>query len=187
MKNLKGKKFGKLNPIEPAGKNKHGSIKWLCFCDCGKSIVVVGADLTRKNTKSCGCYKIEKARANIKHGLASIDHKGKKSQEYRILAAAKHRAKKHNLPFNLDLSDIKIPDICPVLGFPIKRDNRVFRFNSPTVDRIIPNLGYVKGNVAVISFRANRIKIDATVEELEQVVQWLRAQVAIGTSASFSR
>lgn len=185
MKNLRGKKFGKLNPIEPCGKNKHGSIKWLCFCDCGKSLVVVGADLTRGNTKSCGCYKIEKARANIKHGLASIDHNGKKAQVYRMLAAAKHRAKKKNIPFSLKIEDIKIPDFCPVLGIPIKKDNNKFSFDSPTIDCLIPELGYTKENVSIISFRANLIKNDASLQEIEKLYNWLRARVTNGTSAGF--
>lgn len=49
--------------------------------------------------------------------------------------------------------------------------------NSPTLDRIVPDLGYVPGNVAVISFRANAIKRNATVAELKAVAAWLETKV----------
>jgi hypothetical protein len=49
---------------------------------------------------------------------------------------------------------------------------------SPELDRIVPSLGYVKGNVLVVSRRANRIKTDATVEELQQVASFYAALTA---------
>lgn len=62
-----------------------------------------------------------------------------------------------------------------MLGIPlVVKEGKGTNPNSPTVDRIIPKLGYVKGNVAVISDRANRIKADASVEEITAVAKWLR-------------
>lgn len=91
----------------------------------------------------------------------------------RLLAQAKHRAKKRGLPFNIDLMDVEIPSHCPVLGIPIlvssQRGNCA---NSPSIDRIIPSLGYVKGNVLVISIQANRIKTNATPEEILLVAKF---------------
>lgn len=55
--------------------------------------------------------------------------------------------------------------------------------NSATLDRLIPKLGYVPGNVAVISDRANRIKADATVEEITAVADWLRKVLKSKTNA----
>lgn len=65
----------------------------------------------------------------------------------------------------ITLTDLGIvPTICPVLGIEITvfggRDNR------PEIDRLIPSLGYVPGNVAIISARANRIKNDGTLDDL---------------------
>lgn len=85
----------------------------------------------------------------------------------------KHRAKKLNLPFDLEPDDIHIPKVCPVLNIPLKRNQGVGRRgaspNSPSLDRIVPELGYVRGNVMVISVKANSIKNDATPEELMRV------------------
>lgn len=56
-KDLAGKRFGKLVAISPCGKNNFGNIMWLCRCDCGNETVVPGGNLSRGNTKSCGCLK----------------------------------------------------------------------------------------------------------------------------------
>ena len=101
----------------------------------------------------------------------------------RMLGSAKERAKKNGLPFNIDLSDIIIPVVCPLLGIPIIEPVRVIggkrgpRESSPTLDRIRSELGYVKGNVWVISHRANVIKHDATADALERVALHLRQKI----------
>lgn len=57
MKDLSGQKFGRLTAIEPIGKNKFHNVIWLCHCDCGNEINVLGGNLTKGNTKSCGCIQ----------------------------------------------------------------------------------------------------------------------------------
>ncbi len=87
-----------------------------------------------------------------------------------MLARVKSRAKQLNIPFNLELSDIVIPEICPILEIPLitKVYNGEFggNKNSPSLDRIVPELGYVKGNIRVISLQANMMKSNASQEEL---------------------
>ena len=51
-----------------------------------------------------------------------------------------------------------------------------FARNSPSLDKIIPSKGYVEGNVAWISFKANAIKNDANSEEILKVSKWLKKQ-----------
>ena len=96
-----------------------------------------------------------------------------------MLESARCRAKKRGLDFNLTIEDVVIPAVCPILGIEIKRkDGRGGREFSPSLDRIIPSLGYIKGNTAVISYRANRIKNDGTAEEHEKIAAWIRAHAA---------
>jgi hypothetical protein len=99
----------------------------------------------------------------------------KNKPEKHLLYAAKQRAKKLGLPFNITEGDIVIPEVCPVLGIPLLRGDSTSTFNSPSLDRIVPALGYVRGNIAVISKRANSIKNDANADELRKVAAWIDA------------
>jgi hypothetical protein len=95
-----------------------------------------------------------------------------------MFKAAKFRAKLKGVPFNLEPSDVIIPTHCPILGIPIipKTGHGIgsVRGDSPTLDRIIGQLGYVKGNVMVISFRANAIKSNATPSEMAKILDYMR-------------
>lgn len=94
----------------------------------------------------------------------------------RMLTKVRHRCKKNGLPFDLEPADVTVPSACPVFGTPFvfggsagKKD-----WNSPSVDRIDPSLGYVKGNVCVISTRANTIKNNATEDEILAIAAYIR-------------
>lgn len=95
----------------------------------------------------------------------------KTSEEYKIWHRAKSRATKKGLEFNLEISDIIIPEVCPVFGIPFDKTSKDYTYS---IDRIDPNKGYVKGNVAIISNKANRIKSDASLEEILQVVDYVK-------------
>lgn len=101
-----------------------------------------------------------------------------KKPNYYIWCNAKYRAKREGLPFTIKREDIVVPEFCPVLGIPIAASKGVRGVspNSPSVDRIIPHLGYVPGNIAVISMRANSLKSDASADELELVAKWVRQE-----------
>jgi len=92
--------------------------------------------------------------------------------------AAKRRAAERGLAFTIDLADVVIPAVCPLLGVPLRAGRGVVSARSPTLDRKDAALGYVKGNVWVISHRANTIKQDATVEELSLLARNLRNALA---------
>lgn len=94
-----------------------------------------------------------------------------------MIRNAKQRAKRAGVPFDIALDDIVIPDTCPILGIPLKIAPRTPTDNSPSLDRIFPARGYVRGNVAVISFRANAIKNSASINELLQVALWIEANI----------
>lgn len=94
-----------------------------------------------------------------------------------MLQGAKQRAKLKSFDFNLELNDIIIPEVCPVLGIKLIASNQTKSDNSPSLDRIDNSKGYVKGNVKVISWRANHIKTDATLSELEKVVAYVKTNL----------
>jgi hypothetical protein len=90
---------------------------------------------------------------------------------------ARDRAKKLGRPFDITAEDIHVPKVCPVLGIPLFWGDEQKSDNSPSLDCLIPVLGYVRGNIFVISTRANRIKNDATLDELEKITNWTRERL----------
>lgn len=86
---------------------------------------------------------------------------------------AKKRSRELNLAFSITEQDIVIPKRCPVLGFILKFGTRKSHYASPSLDRIIPSKGYVKGNVQVISQKANTMKQNATPKELRMFAKWV--------------
>ena len=92
---------------------------------------------------------------------------------------AKARARKCGIPFVLDRADIVVPKTCPILGIPFgpNTGRGVGPWaDSPSLDRIIPAHGYVKGNIQVISRRANTMKSDASPAELLAFANWVHSK-----------
>ncbi len=96
-----------------------------------------------------------------------------------LISGFRNRAKKQNVPFNLTVDDMKdliknAADICPALG--VKMEIAKLYANdsnySPSFDRIDPKKGYTKNNIVIVSNRANRIKSDATVDEIRKVADF---------------
>ncbi len=86
----------------------------------------------------------------------------------------KSRCKRTGREFSIELEDIVIPEKCPVFGFELKREDKQTWMFAPSVDRIDSSKGYIKGNVTVVSRRANILKRDATVEELELLLNYYK-------------
>ena len=101
---------------------------------------------------------------------------GHKYRERAIETHMLKRAKKRGLEVNITLEDIIIPEFCPVFGIRLARNvgQKTGGRASPSLDRIDNTRGYVRGNVIVVSLRANRLKNDATVEELQKIVDFYR-------------
>lgn len=89
-----------------------------------------------------------------------------RNPEYKLLQDARHRAKKLGLECNITIEDVAVPARCPVLDIELRFEKKARTGNSPSIDRIDNTKGYVKGNTRIISWRANRLKQDATLEEI---------------------
>lgn len=116
-----------------------------------------------------------------------FDSNGEYLREWRIanyrksvLNSVKARAKKSGVVFNLTLDDIPpVPEFCPIFGIPLKVGKGRSEPDSPSLDRIIPEKGYVKGNVVWLSMRANAMKNNGTAEEHRKIANWIDEMVAI--------
>lgn len=102
------------------------------------------------------------------------DWRANNPAEY-LIRAAKTRAKKRCIPFDITAEDIFIPALCPVLNVKLEFAPEVHSPYSPSIDKFDPEKGYVRGNVYVISHRANSIKNRGTLEEIRKIVKWMES------------
>lgn len=114
-----------------------------------------------KPTKRAEC-----GRCNAAYMRAYLRRRRSESPAHAIWQRAHRRASKLGVVFSIDLQSIVVPDVCPVLGIPLVVGGQRSA-NSPSLDRIIPLKGYVPGNVRVISDKANRLKGDQSLQQLE--------------------
>jgi len=118
-----------------------------------------GSTMNGFDTSSCKQCKVSK------HKWSNV------SIQKRIFNRIKSRASRKNIEFNLELSDIIIPEKCPVY-------NHIFIYNDTdwtySVDRIDNSKGYTKENIQIISNKANRLKNNASVEDIEILLNWMK-------------
>lgn len=148
--------------------------------------------ISERYTNNCMCIACLRELNNEFRGLGRYRPTTRKRYEklckdnpYRFLYdRAKRRAKIQGVSFDINPIDIKeiwpIDNLCPALGIElvinIGKVGQIpsSKFNSPSLDKINPALGYVKGNIAVISLRANQIKGNLTdSEDLYKVAKWM--------------
>ena len=126
------------------------------------------------------CYSYNDRKLGAKSGYRSICKKCSRNAKVReirerdwkyraneiIYMNAKARAKKANIPFDIERKDVIIPDVCPIFGIKLHRESKENWYNAPSIDRIDNTKGYTKDNIMVISRRANILKKDASINEL---------------------
>jgi hypothetical protein len=123
----------------------------------------------RQRQKNYYAENSEKVMAQQRQALKDNPAKG-------LLKLAKQRCKKSGVVCTITEKDIVIPEFCPILGVKLEFGDMATRDNSPSLDRVQSELGYIPGNVAVISFKANRIKNHGTAEQHRRIADWMDAQ-----------
>ena len=150
--NIKGQKFNKLTALEYMGKSR-----WKFYCDCGKTTMKPGYDVTHGRTKSCGCLAKETAhKLNLKKwGEASLTN---------IYCSYRKTAENRKLSFNLSFEELKniIDQPCHYCGA-IKTNEKKSNFNNGSyyyngIDRVNNNIGYELSNVVPSCFMCNEAK-----------------------------
>lgn len=180
FQDLTGNTYGRLSVVSHSHTRRWETSKqtdqyWVCLCDCGESTVVRGSSLKSGYTKSCGCLRREvlaskelrKPRNN-----AGLSH----TPEYALWSSAKERAAKYGREFSIEVLDIVIPEVCPILGIPLVKGKAKLTANSPSLDRRDSSRGYTKDNVAVISHRANSLKQDSSIAILERLIAYMKGE-----------
>lgn len=103
-------------------------------------------------------------------------------QEAEMVYNARRRARELGIECTITVHDVIIPARCPILGIPLVRGEGKQAASSPSIDRIRNDEGYVPGNIQVVSYRANRMKSDASDAELKLFADWiyLHLEVSLG-------
>lgn len=88
---------------------------------------------------------------------------------------ARTNARRKGFTFTITLSDIPdIPTHCPVFGYAMKMDIGSRSPRAPSLDRMDTTKGYEPGNIEFISWRANYLKRNGTLDEFEKLVAHMR-------------
>lgn len=180
-----GNKLHEGNNILPMEEMKYFSIASNCFkfrksCkECHKKFSKIRWKIIKIDSKLISARNLKrrtiKSEKRIKNGLA-----------WSLWRSVKRNATYRNLTFSVRPEDIIIPDYCPVLNIPLikdveylKKNNKITQltvFNYPSVDRLDPTKGYDKNNINVISWRANNLKRDASLQEVKMLYDWMLKQ-----------
>ena len=102
----------------------------------------------------------------------------RKDPRIRLRGSAKERAIYKGIVFDIpSYKDLpEVPDYCPILGIPLYVGDNVSTDNSPSLDRIDNNKGYIKGNIQIISRKANQMKSNANLKEIEMLYNFMKKQ-----------
>ena len=173
---LVGEKFGKLivlkeEVIFKSGKNR---VFDTCECECGNQKICDRTSLLNGRTTSCGCVRKETTIAFNKTKKKEPGTRKADDRRYKMFHNAQHRAKKKGIPFTISIDDIIIPETCPLLNISLVSTSDCNDPRNPSLDQIIPGKGYTPDNIQVISYRANVLKWDASLQELELLVENLK-------------
>ena len=144
-------------------------------CKTEKPLASFDKDRQKKDGLSGRCKECNRARMKEERPRRQVWERkySEKNREQQMLTRARYRAEAKGVPITISEDDIIIPTHCPIFGTKIIRGTQGDCPDSPSLDRIIPSLGYVPGNIAVISYRANTIKNDASLEEMKQIVRYM--------------
>jgi|SRR5579864_4699158 len=170
---LAGRVFGRLTVRHEADRHPNGNRQWMCDCICGKTTVVMGDNLQSKDTRSCGCLKLDLQSKPV--GVAAKN---------RIKKAYRQNAKKRGVIWNLSDSRFEqvIAETCMYCGaVPTNRTTDTKHHLSYSgIDRVDNTKGYIDANVVACCSICNHAKSDMTVSAFEvwanRVVQRFRAR-----------
>ncbi len=131
------------------------------FCHAQVELLLANA----RKQQGCVCRK------GVRHGQHGM-------VEHEMWERSKRRARKKGFEHTINYTDINVPSHCPLLGIPLFRSaGKGACDNSPSLDRIDSSKGYTPDNIWVISNKANSIKSNATLEELEAIATRFRAKI----------
>lgn len=140
-------------------------------CECSSRKLYLLSEIVRGIRKSCGC------RSTVKDWKKKLEFYGEDYCYYIIWACFKERAKQRKILFELEVQDIKSKyleqkGLCRYTKLPIRLPNTFTDFHTDdnvSIDRIDPNLGYIKSNIQLVRKEINFMKSDLSHEEFVKI------------------
>lgn len=164
-KDLRGKRFGKLEVVEEHGRTARRSITWLCLCDCGGSVIRVSSTLLCGKSTSCGC-NIRSEESRHRKSLAQRKEGSSIRKAYRAYAAA---ANKRGLVFDIDIEYFEelTASLCFYCGEePSQIKKSTFGHHVANgIDRLDNGVGYIAGNCVPCCSACNFMKRSSGLDE----------------------
>lgn len=155
IKNISGRRVGRLTVKSPNGIDEKGRYLWLCICDCGKEKTLPIQSLAPNgNTGSCGCLRVESNRkprirksVNVTHGESSYI-KGKRTSEYNTWLSMRQRCNDSGSSNykNYGAKGVKVCDRWDASFFLFLEDMGRKPFNGASIDRIDVHGNYEPSN-----------------------------------------
>jgi len=160
---LTGQKFGRLTIVKRHGSTGGRLATWLCKCDCGNKLVVIGGNLHSGGTKSCGCLQRERTSEthSLPNGVASFNA---------MVSSMKAGAKKRGYEWHLADEQVRhlTEQPCHYCGMPPLQVSHPTECNGAYIhnglDRVDNKKGYVIDNVVPCCKQCNRAKNTLTVD-----------------------
>lgn len=168
-----GNVYGRLTVVSVSSNVKYSLV---CSCECGNTQTATIYNLKAGRVKSCGCLRNQHKLLSPWRRTHGLSH----THEYKMWTTSKRRAAEAGFDFDLVPEDIIIPDYCPVLGIKLRKGpahGNGITDDSPSIDRIDNERGYTQDNICVVSMKANRIKANATVQDIEAVLRYMKGEV----------
>ena len=149
-----------------------------CRGGCGETDpAAFGSDKGRPSGRAIYCRACMAARTRA-YRIAHPEQRDRRGEKEKkkfspdtvaaAINAAQVRARRKGLPCTIRRDNLPpLPDVCPILGIPLQRGKGRPLDSSPSLDRIVPHLGYVPGNVRWVSHRFNRLRSNMTEAEAE--------------------
>lgn len=130
----------------------------------------------------CWCKKCQLLAQAERHAKNPEKYRSQRVSDPRmnILSSARRRAKLKGIEFSITTDNIVVPTVCPILGIPLVVNEKHAKENSPTLDRVDVSKGYIPSNICVISARANRLKNDASLDEMRAVIAYSESHMRKG-------
>lgn len=156
-------------------KARASGLKWFFVGQKCRKGHVAQRFVSNSDCRECHNARVAASKVNVRRTADKHEFYLRYRMTY-MLSGAKKRAQRDGLPFDITLADLTIPERCPVLGIKLVSSRGRPSDASPSLDKIRPERGYVRGNIAIISNRANRLKMNATAAELRMIADWMESQ-----------